>query len=266
MTFIIQGGVSLLDVHCHIIPGVDDGAQTEADSIDMAKTAIAEGIDTIVATPHHKNLRYDNYRKDILKNVSILNELFEENGIELTVLPGQEIRINGEILEDLEKGEILTINDSKYIYIEFPSDSVPRYTEQILYDLQIEGYTPIIVHPERNRELLENPNKMYQLVRNGALSQVTAASVVGKFGKKIEQFSHQLIEANLTHLIGSDAHNTTTRGFFVRDAYEMVKNKYGVETYYMFMENSHLLVENMNLNRFEPSPIRKKKKKRFGLF
>lgn len=256
----------MIDVHSHILPSVDDGAQSEADSIAMAKAAIEEGIDTIVATPHHKNLRYDNYREDIVKNVSILNELFEAHNLPLTVLPGQEVRMYGEILEDLEKGEILPINDSKYIFIEFPSDSVPQYTEQILYDIQLEGYTPVIVHPERNRELLQNPNKMYQLIRKGALSQVTAASVVGKFGKKIEQFTHQLIEANLTHLIASDAHNTTTRGFHVRDAFETVKKMYGVETYYMFLENSQLLIENMNLNRFEPSPIRKKKKKRFGLF
>lgn len=256
----------MLDVHCHIIPGVDDGPKSEGDSIAMAKAAIAEGINTIVATPHHKNLNYNNYREDILKNVKILNDLFESNGIALTVLPGQEVRIYGEILEDLEKGEILTINESKYIYIELPFDSVPNYSDRLLYDLQIEGYTPIIVHPERNRELLENPNRMYRLVQKGALSQITAASLVGKFGKKIEQYSHELIEANLTHLIGTDAHNTTTRSFYLRDAYEVIKKKYGVEMYYMFMENSHLLVENMNLNRFEPTPIRKKKKKIFGLF
>ncbi len=81
----------MIDVHSHILPGVDDGAQSEADSIEMAKAAIEEGIDTIVATPHHKNLRYDNYREDIVKNVSILNELFEAHNLPLTVLPGQEV-------------------------------------------------------------------------------------------------------------------------------------------------------------------------------
>lgn len=256
----------MIDVHSHILPGVDDGAQSEEDSIAMAKVAIKEGIHTIVATPHHKNRTYDNVRADIEKNVSILNELFDAENLDLTVLPGQEVRLYGEILEDMDKGEILPINDSKYIFIEFPSDSVPHYTEQLFYDIQLAGYKPVIVHPERNRELLQNPNKMYNFIRKGALSQVTAASVVGKFGKQIEQYSHQLIESHLTHLIASDAHNTTSRGFYLRDAYELVKKKYGVETYYMFVENSHLLIENMNLNKIEPAPVRTKRKKLFGLF
>src|SRR5699024_4196574 len=127
----------MIDIHSHILPGVDDGAQTEEDSIAMAKVAIEEGIHTIVASPHHKNRTYDNERADIEKNVSILNDLFAANNLALTVLPGQEVRIYGEILEDWEKGDILPINHSKYLFIEFPSDSVPHYTEKLFYDIQL---------------------------------------------------------------------------------------------------------------------------------
>ncbi|MBO1003227.1 tyrosine-protein phosphatase [Pseudogracilibacillus auburnensis] len=256
----------MIDIHSHILPGVDDGAENEQESIDMAKAAIEDGITAIVATPHHKNRTYDNYKEDIVKHVAVLNDLFQSKNIPLTVLPGQEVRIYGEVIEDYEKGEIQLVNDSQYLLVEFPSDSVPHYTEQLFYDLQLAGIKPVIVHPERNRELLENHDKMYQLVRKGALSQVTAASVVGKFGKKIQDFSLQLIEANLTHLIASDAHNTTTRGFHLQEAFEVVKNKYGIDMYYLLLENSNLLVENMNLNRIEPSLIRSKRKKLFGLF
>lgn len=256
----------MIDIHSHILPGVDDGAQTEEDSLDMAKAAVEEGITKIVASPHHKNRTYDNYKDEITTHVSVLNDLFQSNNIPLEVIAGQEVRIYGEIVEDVEKGEIQPVNDSKYLLIEFPSDSVPHYTEQLFYDLQIAGIKPVIVHPERNRELLENHRRMYELVRNGALSQVTAASVVGKFGKKIEEFSHQLIEAHLTHFIASDAHNTTTRGFCMREAFEFVKKQYGIDTYYMLMENSHLLLDNMNINKIEPAPIRTKRRKLFGLF
>lgn len=256
----------MIDIHSHILPSIDDGAETEKDSIAMAEAAIAQGITTIIATPHHRNRTYDNYKADIQTHVAVLNELFQAHTLPLTVLPGQEVRIYGEIVEDFEKGEIQTLNDSKYVLIEFPSDSVPHYTEKLFYDLQVAGLRPVIAHPERNRELLRDHNRMYELIRNGALSQVTAASVVGSFGKQIEAYSHQLIEANLAHFIASDAHNTTTRGCKLKEAYELVKEKFGVETYYMLMQNSQLLVENANVNRYEPSRIRTKRKKRFGIF
>ena len=255
----------MIDIHSHILPGVDDGAKTEDDSIAMAQAAVDEGITTIVASPHHKNRNYENTKDDIITHVSVLNDLLEARNIPLQVAVGQEVRIYGEMIDDYKKGDIQTVNDSSYILIEFPFDSVPHYTEQLLYDLQVEGLRPVIVHPERNRELLENHQRMYELVRNGAITQITAASLVGKFGKQMEQFSHQLIKANLTHLIASDAHNTTTRGFHLQEAYDLVRKQYGVDTYYMLMENSHLIIDNMNVNRMEPTPIRKRRKL-FGLF
>lgn len=250
----------MIDIHSHILPGVDDGAKTEEDSIAMAKAAVEQGISTIIATPHHRNRMFDNYKEEIVTNVAILNDLLKERNIPLTVVPGQEVRIYGEILEDVKKGEIQTLYQSKYILIEFPTGEVPQYAEKLLYDLQVAGLFPVIAHPERNQELLENPNRMYELIRNGALSQITAASLVGKFGKDIEQFSHQLIESNLTHFIASDAHNTSTRGFLLKEAYDLVKDVYGVETYYMFMENSQLLLDDLNVNRFEPQRIKPRHK------
>lgn len=255
----------MIDIHSHILPSVDDGAQTESESILMAKSAIEQGITHIVASPHHRNRSYTNYRNAIRSDVAVLNELFLTNDLQLEVLAGQEVRIYGEIEEDLKRGEIQTVNDSKYLLIEFPSDSVPHYTTQLFYDLQMSGIQPIIVHPERNRELLNNPNKLYELVHNGALTQVTAGSVIGSFGKEIEIFTNRIIEANLTHFIASDAHNTTSRGFFLREAYEYVQTKIGIEATYMLMENSHLLIDDQNVYRNEPQPIREKKRF-FGLF
>ncbi|RKQ34289.1 tyrosine-protein phosphatase [Oceanobacillus halophilus] len=255
----------MIDIHSHILPGIDDGAKTEDDSLKMAREAVKQGITSIIATPHHRNGKYDNDRASIVRDVAILNELLEDADIPLTVLPGQETRINGEMIEDINSGDLLPLNESKYIFVEFPSGHVPRYSSQMLFDLQVAGYKPIIVHPERNRELMEHPSKMYDFVKNGALTQVTAASVVGKFGKNIQKFSQQLIEANLTHFIASDAHNTTTRGFCMDDAFRLIKNEFGSDYYFMFLENSQLLVDNMNVNFVEPSRV-KKKKKFLGLF
>jgi len=254
----------LIDIHNHILPGVDDGAKTEEESLDMARSAIAEGIHTIIATPHHKNGHFNNGRNYIQLQVDILRQLLAEHDIPLTILPGQETRIYGDMVEGLKQGEILPLNETKYVHVEFPFREVPRYAEQLLYDMQMEGYVPIIVHPERNSELREQPKKLYDRVRKGSLTQVTAASLIGKFGKESQRFTHQLVDANLTHFIASDAHNTTTRRFYMADAYQELEQRFGNEAVYLFMENGQLLIENKNVNKIEPEPI---KKKRFlGLF
>lgn len=254
----------MIDIHTHILPGIDDGAKTEADSLEMARTAVTEGIHTIVATPHHKNGVFENTRENILTYTKILNELLKEEGIPLELIPGQETRIHGDMVEDVQKGEMLPINDTKYVFVELPSRDIPRYTQQLLYDIQVSGYIPIIVHPERNDEVIDDPNKLYSLIQQGSLAQLTAGSIIGKFGKEVQKVSHQLIEANLVHFIASDAHNTTSRSFWMKDAFEMIKDMYGGEVYYTFKENSYLLLEGMNVNRFEPTPIRRKRF--FGIF
>jgi protein-tyrosine phosphatase len=255
----------LIDIHSHILPGIDDGAKTVQDSIDMAKQAVSEGIHTIIATPHHKNGKYDNLKADILPFVRELNQTFAQEGIDLKVLPGQECRIFGEILEDYGKGEILTLNkDSQYLFIEFPSSSVPRYADRLLYDIQVDGLTPIIVHPERNAELMERPDKLYKLVKNGAVTQLTASSLVGYFGKNIQKFSQQMIQANLTHFIASDAHNIHNRTFKMEEAMDDIEKKYGMDMVYYFTENAEMLVEGKTIYKEIPELI--KKKKFLGIF
>ncbi|MEH7180558.1 tyrosine-protein phosphatase [Neobacillus vireti] len=254
----------MVDIHSHILPGVDDGAQDIAESIKMAKAAVEQGIHTIVATPHHLNNRYENHKKTIIDRVAELNLIFEQEQIDLQVFPGQETRIYGELLEGYELGEILPINQTQYVLIEFSSNHVPQYTEKLFYEMQVRGLIPIIVHPERNQQLIEQPDVLYKLVKNGALSQITAASVHGAFGKKIKKFSQQLIEANLTHFIASDAHNTTSRSFRMREAYGMIQAKYGSEMVYLFKENAALAIEGKYV--YKEPPERIKKKKIFNLF
>ncbi|MBZ5749063.1 tyrosine-protein phosphatase [Metabacillus rhizolycopersici] len=254
----------MIDIHSHILPGVDDGAQTVEDAIGMAKLAVEEGITKIIATPHHMNGKYINKKQDIIERVSTLNHLLQNENIPLEVLPGQETRIYGELLEDLEKGDILPLNQSNYLFIELPSGHVPRYTEKLLFDVQLKGLTPVIVHPERNAEVLENPDKLLNLVKKGTLTQVTAGSITGHFGKKIQKFSMQLIEANLTHFISSDAHNTSTRSFQMRESISVLEKEFGNQVVYYFQENAELLIQGQAVYNQEPSQI--KRKKFLGIF
>jgi protein-tyrosine phosphatase len=257
----------MIDLHCHILPNVDDGPQSLAESIEMAKQAVKEGITTIIATPHHRNEKYENHHQTIFRKVEEFNSVLKKENLNLSVLVGQEPRIYGEMIDGLQTGEVGTINHegkSKYVLVELPSGHVPRYTSQLLFDMQLKGYVPVIVHPERNQEIIENPEILYQLVKKGALTQVTASSVTGHFGKTIKNFTHQLIEANLTHFIASDAHNTTSRGFKMVDAYGAIEKKYGNEMVYVFRENAELLVKGLSV--YKEVPERVKKKKILGLF
>ncbi|WP_280770604.1 tyrosine-protein phosphatase [Salipaludibacillus daqingensis] len=254
----------MIDIHCHILPGLDDGAQTEADFLNMARAAMEDGITTIIATPHHQNGSYENEKHAIMKATHIANDLLKENGFDLTIKPGQEVRIYGELLDDLQNDLVLPLNDTQYVFIEFPSAQVPRFSKKLLYDLQLAGKIPVIVHPERNQVFMKKPDMLYEFVKNGALTQVTAASVAGKFGKKIKEFSLDLVEANLTHFVASDAHNTTNRTFHMTDAYRVIDEEFGGDLVYFFKENAAYLLEGDHV-MIEP-PEKVKKKKLFGLF
>lgn len=255
----------MIDIHCHILFGVDDGPKTLEESLQLARGAVKEGVSTIIATPHHKNGEYENNREDILKKTAKLNEILQKEKLPLVILPGQETRIHGEFLQAYENGELLTLNDQhKYIFVELPFGHVPRYTEQLLFEIELKGLVPIIVHPERNQGFMERPDLLYSLVKRGALTQVTAASVTGSFGGKIGKFTHEIIEANLTHFISSDAHNMKTRSLKMNKAYETIQQKYGSDTVCTFKENAALLVDGQNV--IKDAPQRVKKKRLFGIF
>ena len=255
----------MIDLHCHILHGIDDGAQTIEDSLHMARQAVHEGIHTIVATPHHQNGKYVNEKNEIVDLVSALNNQLLQENILLTILPGQESRIYGDIIRDYRAGKILTLNHTnKYIFVELPSSQVPQFTERLLYDIQSQGLTPIIVHPERNSRLIEEPDILYNLVNKGVMTQITASSLTGRFGKKIKKFSIDLIEENLTHMIASDAHNVSGRNFHMQEASEFIASEYGLDMLYMFYENAEAIINGHAC--FKDTPNKVKKKKFLGIF
>ncbi len=254
----------MIDIHCHILPALDDGAGDSADSIEMARAAVRQGIRTIIATPHHNNGVYKNEPAAVRETANQLNKRLIKEDIPLHVLPGQEIRIYGEVEQDLAKRQLLSLNDTKHILIEFPFDHVPRYAEQLFYDLQLKGYIPVIAHPERNREIRENPSLLYHLVEKGAASQITSGSLAGIFGKQLKAFSLRLVEANLIHFVASDAHNVKTRNFHTQEALYVLEKEFGSELPYMLTENAELLLRNQTIFRQPPQPV--KRRKLFGLF
>ncbi len=256
----------MIDLHCHILPGIDDGARDWDESLKMARLAVDEGITHILATPHHMNRSWINPKGVVVPLVDELQARLDENEIPLTIFPGQEVRLHGEILQNINENEICFIDEwEQYVLIEFPTPEVPAYAERLFYEMQTAQITPIIVHPERNHAILKDPNLLYDFVSRGTLAQVTAASYLGAFGKKIETLSHQLIEADLVHFIASDAHNTTNRKFHMQEAYEKLMDEFGAKKAKAFDQTTRALVNGDPVVVPEPRKI-EKKKRFFGLF
>src|SRR5699024_7530920 len=256
----------MIDLHCHILPILDDGSKNWEMSLEMAHLAIAEGITHILATPHHMNRHWMNPKYEVLPLVDELQKRLDEERIPLTVFPGQEVRLHGEIIENIQRDEICFIDEmNQYVLIEFPTSSVPDYSERLFFELQSAGITPVIVHPERNHAILKDPSILYDFVSRDILAQVTAASYIGKFGREIEKLSEQLIEADLVHFLASDAHNVTSRKFHMKEAFKKLEKQYGVEKVHAFDQVTRDLINGDGIILPEPKKI-KTNKKFFGLF
>lgn len=256
----------MVDIHNHILWGIDDGAKNPQDTLDMAKVAVASGITHVIATPHHYDGTYMNPASIVHSKVNEANDLLRKKKIDLVILPGMELHLNGEIGKDLDAVDKTLIplgGASPYLLIELPYDHVPRYTEKMFFDIQLKGFIPIIAHPERNIEIRDNPNLLYELVKRGALSQVTAASIAGLFGDTLQKLAIKLIKNNLVHFIASDAHNIKKRGFSLREAYQWIDKNLDEDYTDYFMDNAAAFVEKQKVYIPDPKPIRKKI---FGLF
>lgn len=246
-------------MHCHILPGVDDGSEDMKESLNMARKAVEAGITHLFATPHHLNEKYVNVKSDIIDRAMRLNESLKQNNIPLTIHLGQEVRIHRDIFTSLEKEEILTLDDNgTYLLLELPSGRVPAYTQEVIYELLLKGITPIIVHPERNKELIANHKLLFELVQEGALTQITSGSIIGNFGKGIQSFSKKIMEHNLAHFIATDAHNIGSRGFTLHQAYETITKAYGVDRTFHFKENAEQLIKGQSPYIEKPVPFKKK--------
>lgn len=220
----------MIDLHSHILPGVDDGAQTLEDSLEMARKAISQGITHLMCTPHHNNGKYNNPADKIIREVANLQEELDKRGLDLTLLEGQEVRLTELLLTAIQRDEILfTDLDNTYLLIEFPTNEVPIYAEQVFYQLLSRGQVPVIVHPERNAVFREEPNRLVSFLEMGTLTQLTAPSIVGIFGNDIQQTARQMLEHNMLYMVASDAHHLRHRTFLMKEAYKEIEKIGGKE-------------------------------------
>jgi protein-tyrosine phosphatase len=238
----------MIDIHCHILPAIDDGPSDMEDSIRMAKMAAADGITHIAATPHF-SYGLPPARKDIELSRSALEKRVNEERIPVTLLSGADIRLTYELMEGIETGDVPTINGSRYFLIELPS-LMPPNLDNFIFTANLKGMAPIITHPERNYSLLESPEKIKHLRDSGALFQVTAMSITGRFGNQIRSFSHMLLKNGFVDFVASDAHSVTRRTPVLSETYVEVSQRFqeGLAER-IFLKNPECVIGNKEITR-----------------
>ncbi|MEB6201977.1 capsular biosynthesis protein [Mammaliicoccus fleurettii] len=254
----------MIDIHNHLLVGMDDGPQTLEETIDLFTQAKEQGITGIVVTPHHLHPRYNNIFSDVDNAIKDLTSNQQIKDFNIQLYPGQEIRITDKVLEDIDQHQIQGINHSKYLLIELPSNSMPHYTKNLLYEIQTKGFIPVIAHPERNKAIAQDINLLYELINKGALSQITASSLTGELGKNLQKLSIQMIEHNLIHFVASDAHHPENRPFGLAELFTTPKLKNMQPPIKRLLNNNEAMIQNKDV--VKERPIEFKKNKFFGLF
>ena len=202
----------MIDIHCHVLPDVDDGSESIEESLTMLRKAAAAGIEIVVATPHFIR---GSYELDSLERQQItadLQKAADENGIKIQVKPGVEYYLAPQILEDFHGLEEFTINNNgKYILVELPMRDIPPSMDELFFNLGVKGITPILAHPERNAKICQNPNILFDFLMKGCLAQINIGSILGHFGKEIRKTARDLITHRLAHIVASDMHTANSR-------------------------------------------------------
>lgn len=219
----------MIDIHCHILPGVDDGAIDLEDALEMARIAQGDGIKTIINTAHYSPTFEYIKGKELMDKLIEFNKELKKNNIDIEVLIGNELYYSKDLLADLEKKQFYTLNNSRYLLIEFSPMNFPKNIKDVVYELKIRGYIPVLAHVERYKEFQENPKLIREVIKEGALIQVNASSVTGKGPSVANKFCEVLLDKNMVQFIGSDAHRSNKRRPMLKEAYEYIAKTYGEE-------------------------------------
>lgn len=240
---------SMIDIHTHILPMLDDGPETVKESIEMCRVAASDGIKKIVATPHVGNGVYNVDITKIPEKINMLNELVSKDGLDLEILPGAEVYLNDQILNAkvLKESNILTLNgNKKYLLLEFSVQWIPIEADQIIFALKTTGITPVLPHLERNSRVQANPGIVKRFVELGAVLQVTAQSILGNFGGAPKKCALWMLKNNLVHVIASDAHSLTGRPPILSSAVKVVRDMLGDDSARkMVFDNPDMIVKGM---------------------
>lgn len=201
----------LFDIHCHIVPAVDDGAATLEESLDMLRMEQRDGVDNIIITPHYRKRMFETSAEKVHEQFLRLKEAAGTALPELKLYLGCELHSNMELEELLEERKYTTMAGSSYVLLEFSERDSQKYIRDRVHCVMSCGYEPILAHVERYDAVRGDLNFAYELAAMGAKIQVNAGSIIGEYGRKPKKFCRSLMRENLLGFVGSDAHNTSDR-------------------------------------------------------
>lgn len=252
----------MIDIHSHILPGIDDGSKTIKMTLEMLKNAERDGTKEIIATPHfcrdYAETKYD----DVVNLCEKINKLAKDEGIDLNIYHGQEIFYSKNIVEDYKAGITGTLANSKYFLFELPLQG--KFEQEILddiYELQVMELQPILAHPERYKFLKEKPWIINKFIEEGILFQLNSGSIQGVYGKEAKKTASIFLEKGIYNFIGSDAHNTTTRITGVNEGTKLAVSKNKIYKK-LFEDSAKKLIENREIE-FYGEKIKERKGFRF---
>jgi protein-tyrosine phosphatase len=202
----------MVDLHCHVLPAIDDGCESLEQSLEFCRVALEDGVTTLVATPHQKPGQYDNTPEAIRQKVLELRAALQECDIGVEIVEGAEVYHTLDLVARLRERRVTTLGATgRYLLLELPFQQTPLRVEDLVFQLKLAGVTPVLAHPERINYFVADMERLEKLVRLGCLSQVTGAAILGGFGDKVRDYALRMLERNLVHVISSDAHDTVYR-------------------------------------------------------
>jgi protein-tyrosine phosphatase len=201
----------MIDLHCHILPGLDDGPSTLAGSLHMASALVEDGVSVVACTPHILPGLYTNSGPQIRQAVAELQQRINEKGIGLQLVTGADNHVTPDFVDQLSRGQLLSLADSRYVLVEPPHHVAPPRVKELFFDLLVAGYVPILTHPERLTWINSHYESIRKLLQAGVWLQLTAGSLAGAFGKNARYWSERMLDDGVAHILATDAHDVSRR-------------------------------------------------------
>lgn len=241
-----------IDIHSHILYGIDDGSKSIEESINIIKEHIKMGFTDIVVTPHYiENSKYETNNIDKENILKTLKQELKKQNININLYLGNEVFVNNKLEELLKKKEIATINNSKYLLIEFPMNEKPKDINNIIYELKIKGIIPIIAHPERYDYVEKNPNLVLEWIEEGALLQSNYGSIIGVYGSGPQKTIKKLLKKDLIEFLATDIHYPNNKIYLNMDKIRKKLKKLITEERFIELTNTNpkKIIENKEISK-----------------
>jgi protein-tyrosine phosphatase len=247
----------VIDLHCHMLPGIDDGAPDREVALAMARCAVADGITVTACTPHIYPGLYDNDRDGIARAIAAFQDVLDEEGIALRLVIGADTHLAPDLLGSMREGRVPTLNGSRYLLLEPPHHSVPPRFEDSVFQLRTAGIIPVITHPERLSWIEGHYPSFERLVHGGAWMQVTSGSLTGRFGRRPKYWGERMLDEGLVHILATDSHHIDRRPPLLAEGREAAAKRVGeAESWHLVRTRPQGILDDTSAEQLPQLPAR----------